>query len=212
LPLFGLLFGLALLHPSFHSPSSLFFKPDPSAEIAPLAMSGGDPYLRALMRTISASEANDPNPYTLLYGGTHFQNLRQHPDQCLEITIGPNQGQCTTAAGRYQFITTTWQEKAALYHPEPSGWWLWQQYSFAPEYQDRVVYQWLGDRQAWDANISQLLRTGHIQEVLKLLSGTWTSLGYGLEDNTITPYLAEIYHQLLQEELALAKKPAKIHR
>ena len=35
----------------------------------PLVMEGGDPYLRALMRTISASESNVMRPYHVLYGG-----------------------------------------------------------------------------------------------------------------------------------------------
>ncbi|MDS3860043.1 glycoside hydrolase family protein [Thermosynechococcaceae cyanobacterium BACA0444] len=169
-------------------------------EVAPLAMRGGDPYVRALMRTISVSEANDPSPYTLLYGGDHIQDLNQHPDRCLPILRGPNQGQCTTAAGRYQFLTSTWDEKAAQYHPVPPNW-LWSDYNFAPEYQDQVVYRWLTDTQAWGADIPQLLREGHIQQVLALLSTTWTSLGYGIEDNVMTPGLEKTYWQLLDQEL-----------
>jgi muramidase (phage lysozyme) len=171
-------------------------------EIAPLAMQGGDPYVRALMRTISASEANDPSPYTILYGGQHFDDLSQHPDRCLPITEGPNLGNCTTAAGRYQFLFTTWLEKAKFYHPRPSGLWLWQSYSFEPQYQDQVVYAWLRDRQAWGVDIPKLLRQGQLDPVLKTLSGTWTSLGYGIEDNLVTPSLTKIYRQMLTEEKA----------
>lgn len=180
-------------------------------QIAPLVMQGGDPYVRALMRTISASEANDANPYTLLYGGEHVQDLSQHPDRCIPIRHGPNQHLCTTAAGRYQFLTTTWQEKAARYHPQPPSW-FWQDYSFAPEYQDQVVYRWLMDPTAWNADIPQLLREGRVQEVFALLSDTWTSLGYGIESNRITPHLEEIYQQLLAQELAAsqtAQSPAR---
>ncbi len=49
----------------------------------PLVMKGGDPYIRALMRTITASEALDSNPYTLLYGGKHFSDFSRHPNQCI---------------------------------------------------------------------------------------------------------------------------------
>ena len=35
----------------------------------PLVMEGGDPYIRALMRTISAAESNTSDPYHVLYGG-----------------------------------------------------------------------------------------------------------------------------------------------
>ena len=172
---------------------------------APLAMRGGDPYIRALMRTISASESNVACPYRVLYGGKYVHDLSRHPDRCVSIGWGPNTGNCTTAAGRYQFITTTWLEMATLYHPNPSGLLSWQRYNFAPTYQDKVVYAWLSDRSAWGADISQLLRQGKLDRVLWLLSGTWTSLGYGIETNSMSGYLPNIYQQMLQEELNRAR-------
>jgi muramidase (phage lysozyme) len=167
-------------------------------------MEGGDPYIRALMRTISYSEANDPQPYDLLYGGDRIADLSRHPDRCVPILTGPNLGDCTTAAGRYQFITTTWQAQAHRYHPEPDGLWWWQAYSFAPEHQDQVVYHWLSDPQAWGLDLSQSLRAGRLEDVLYKLSPTWTSLGYGIEPNALTDSLPSIYQQVLQEELQQA--------
>lgn len=177
-----------------------------AGRIAPLAMEGGDPYIRALMRTISASEANDASPYTLLYGGEHVQDLSRHPNRCVPIRRGPNQHLCTTAAGRYQFLSSTWAEKAAHYHPSPPRW-FWEQYSFAPQYQDQVVYRWLTDTNAWNADIPQLLRQGEVQRVFALLSNTWTSLGYGIESNLMTPHLERIYNELLAEELRAQPAP-----
>ena len=169
----------------------------------PLVMQGGDPYIRALMRTISASESNLAHPYHVLYGGDRVQDLSQHPDQCVPIVAGPNLGDCTTAAGRYQFLTTTWLDKAEAYHPRPPAWFeFWTAYSFEPQYQDWVVYQWLSDEQAWGVSLSDLLRQGEIYTVLEMLSGTWTSLGYGIEDNSMSAYLPQIYDEMLQEELA----------
>lgn len=191
--------GLLLLLWSGQKPDPL---PLPTDSTPPLVMSGGNPYVRALMRTISASEANSSNPYTILYGGEQIQDLSQHPQQCITIVSGPNKGDCTTAAGRYQFIDTTWLEKARQYHPQPSGLWMWTSYSFAPQFQDQVVYAWLSDDQAWEADIPALLEAGQLKQVFQLLSGTWTSLGYGIEDNSITPDLAKIYQQMLSEELA----------
>jgi muramidase (phage lysozyme) len=167
----------------------------------PLVMKGGDPYIRALMRTIAASEANDSQPYTLLYGGEHAWDLSRHPNRCVRIVTGPNLGNCTTAAGRYQFINTTWDKMAKRYHPRPSGFLLWQHYSFQPEYQDAVVYRWLSDKQAWGVDLSQQLRTGRVNDVLRRLSGTWTSLGYGIETNSMSGYLPGIYQRMLREEL-----------
>ena len=41
----------------------------------PLVMQGGDPYLRALMRTISASESNVLRPYHVLHGSSFVWTL-----------------------------------------------------------------------------------------------------------------------------------------
>jgi muramidase (phage lysozyme) len=169
----------------------------------PLVMQGGDPYIRALMRTISASESSGPRPYSLLYGGEHIVDLSQHPDRCVRIFAGPNIGNCSTAAGRYQMLTTTWYEKAKKYHPNPPIL-FWESYNFAPEYQDEVVYRWLSDSQYWGINLSQLLQEGHVHEVLRVLSPTWTSLGYGIETNVVSDDLPDIYQQMLQEELKTA--------
>jgi muramidase (phage lysozyme) len=176
--------------------------PAPVIEPIPLAMEGGDPYLRALMRTISAAESYTADPYHTLYGGQRISDLSEHPNVCVDIVTGPNVGNCTTAAGRYQFLTTTWLEKADSYHPEPPRWYSWWgDYSFEPIYQDEVVYRWLADPTAWGVDIPELLRQGRLDEVLYLLSDTWTSLGYGIEDNDTTPYLGQIYQEILVEEL-----------
>lgn len=174
----------------------------PVIEPIPLEMEGGDPYVRALMRTISAAESNTAAPYHTLYGGQRINDLSEHPDLCVEIVTRPNLGDCTTAAGRYQFLTTTWLEKADIYHPQPPRWYSWWgDYSFEPTYQDEVVYRWLSDPTAWGVSIPELLRQRRLDEVMYLLSGTWTSLGYGLEDNAVTPYLGQIYQEMLVEEL-----------
>ena len=172
--------------------------------VPPLQMQGGDPYIRALMRTISASESNDPQPYSILYGGQHVSDLSRHPEQCITIVSGPNIGNCSTAAGRYQMLNTTWREKAQRYHPQPPGLMFWKSYSFTPEFQDTVVHAWLSDSQAWGTDISALLRQGKLNQVLRRLSSTWTSLGYGIENNSNTRRLPAVYQKMLQEELRAA--------
>ncbi|MDV3000219.1 MAG: hypothetical protein N5P05_001825 [Chroococcopsis gigantea SAG 12.99] len=176
-------------------------KPRPGYQNVPLTMKGGDPYIRALMRTITASESNVSQPYNVLYGGQYVTNLAQHPNQCVPIVTGPNVGNCTTAAGRYQFINTTWYERARRYHPNPRNFFWYTSYSFEPQYQDEVVYRWLKDSEAWGVDISSLLRQGKIDRVLQLLSPTWTSLGYGIEDNTMSSRLPRVYEKMLKYEL-----------
>ncbi|WP_017656233.1 glycoside hydrolase family protein [Fortiea contorta] len=170
----------------------------------PLAMKEGDPYIRALMRTITASEALDSNPYTLLYGGKHFSDLSRHPNQCITIVSGPHKGECSTAAGRYQILTTTWQEKVKKYHKFSKSLSIAPE-SFEPQRQDEVVYAWLSDHHAWRADITTLLKQKKLNQVLQILSGTWTSLGYGTENNQVTPLLSQVYQRVLTEELTLTK-------
>ena len=168
----------------------------------PLEMKGGDPYLRALMRTISAAESNTKDPYRLLYGGERVKDLKVHPDVCVPIVNGPNKDDCTTAAGRYQFLTSTWEREARFYHPDRPAWYEpWEEPSFEPVDQDKVVYGWLADSAVWGTDLSALLREGQVTAVLKILSGTWTSLGYGIEDNTMSALLPQIYEEMLTEEL-----------
>ncbi len=169
----------------------------------PLAMEGGDPYLRALMRTISASESNVPRPYSVIYGGEYFNGWNAHPDDCVYIPVGPNTGNCSTAAGRYQFITTTWEEQARKYHPDQPKVLFWRPYPFDPTSQDVVLHRWLADEYEWGLDFSQLLREGQVERVLEILSPTWTSLGYGIETNSMSAYLPNIYWEMLDEELAV---------
>ncbi len=201
--------GAVFLAVSLRGTSFLSPQASEVRKLPPLAMRGGDPYIRALMRTISASESNVSRPYHVVYGGKYILDLNRHPDWCVRIVNGPNRGKCTTAAGRYQFLSSTWKDKAKRYHPRPGNFAWWQDYSFQPEYQDAVVYAWLSDRKFWKADISEMLRQEKLSEVLRMLSGTWTSLGYGIETNSLTSSLPKVYRQMLREELENAGSQVK---
>ncbi|WP_291015234.1 glycoside hydrolase family protein [Hydrogenophaga sp.] len=170
-----------------------------------LVMTGGDPHLRALMRTISAAESNVMRPYHVLHGGDAVGTLDRHPNRCEAIGQGPNRGNCSTAAGRYQLLNATWSELALRYHPhtrpglsDASG------LSFGPAYQDLVVHAWLADAASWRSDLAAQLRQGRVKPVLRRLSGTWTSLGYGIENNSMSRELPGLYQRLLKDELARA--------
>jgi len=171
----------------------------------PLVMTGGDPYIRALMRTISASEANVLRPYHVLHGQRYVWSLEQHPNQCESIGAGPNRGNCSTAAGRYQLLAGTWVELAARHHPDRTKDALdATRLSFAPLYQDQVVHAWLSEPRWGD--LSAQLRQGGLQSVLRRLSGTWTNLGYGIETNSMSSQLPRVYRAVLKDELARAAR------
>lgn len=152
-----------------------------------LVMRGGDPYLRALMRTIATDTLR---PYSQLPGGGRIDDFSRHPDRCWP----QSQPDCTTAAGRYRFLTPTWIAQAAKYHPRPDGIWPFQRYPFTPEAQDVVIYRWLSDPQAWKGDLKTLLYQDQIYSVFDRLSPVWISLR---SDDFIARY-----DRLLQEELA----------
>ena len=62
------------------------------------------PEERALLDTISWAEGTyDRNGYGMFFGKTYFEDCSNHPRKRFTIP-----GDYTTAAGRYQFIDTTW--------------------------------------------------------------------------------------------------------
>ncbi len=173
-----------------------------------LVMPGGDPHLRALMRTISAGESNVSRSYHVVHGGGLVDSLERHPNRCEPIRGGPNRGRCSTAAGRYQILHGTWLEVAQRYHPQaqegpvdPTS------LDFSELSQDLVVHAWLADERVWRVDLAELLRQDRLDEVLRRLSGTWTSLGYGIESHAMTQRLPRIYRDVLEAELRRTQRP-----
>ena len=70
---------------------------------------GLPPAAQNVLSRISYGEAPD---YNVLYGGGRFSDYSDHPRQKIVIQSGPNAGKYTTAAGKYQFLSSTWDEEA----------------------------------------------------------------------------------------------------
>ncbi|MGB3612970.1 MAG: hypothetical protein WBA10_04185, partial [Elainellaceae cyanobacterium] len=71
---------------------------------------------RAALRMLTEGESRcgDLSPYKVIYSCTPFQDDSRHPDICILITDIPGyEGMCSTAAGRYQFITNTWHRSVS---------------------------------------------------------------------------------------------------
>lgn len=66
---------------------------------------------RAALRMITEGESRCAglSAYAVMYGCRPFTDMSSHPDQCFPINLPGYEGLCSTAAGRYQFITTTWE-------------------------------------------------------------------------------------------------------
>lgn len=146
---------------------------------------------RALLDSIAGSEAPG---YNTLYGGRSFSSFADHPRQDIPILSGPNAGKTSSAAGRYQFLGSTWDDaQKALGLPDFSersqdqgAWWLAQR-----DYRQRTGRELLGDIRGAGGDPEQLNNIG------RQLSGTWTSLPTGIERNGATDSFGNRFTQHL---------------
>ncbi len=140
---------------------------------APIAATDLPPEARGLLRTIASGESHG---YGDLYGGGQTTDFSRHPNVAAPITSGPNAGQTSTAAGRYQFLKSTWDAEAAKLGLR----------DFSPASQDRAAWD--------DAQSVYRRKTGHdLLEDLRspnprvragvgtALHSEWTSLPGGIE-------------------------------
>lgn len=150
----------------------------------------------ALLDTIAGSESAYPgrDPYKVIYGGRVAETLTDHPRQYVQIVAGPNIGQKTSAAGRYQYLERSWDEASkALGLPD-----------FSPASQDKAAF--------WDARRTYRAKTGRdlvtdIREananpqkltlVGRGISSWWTSLPGGREPNDATGSFGDRFVQNL---------------
>lgn len=153
---------------------------------------GGGDYRRAFLDTIASGESSGSDPYRQMYGGRHFDDFSQHPGMGHTILSGPNQGEQSTAAGRYQFLKPTWEEQAKKYGYK----------DFSPETQDTAAWNYANDvyKAKTGGDLAAVLQSGdagQIANVGKVLSGTWTSLPGGIEQSTGTDQFVATYQKAL---------------
>lgn len=110
--------------------------------------------------------------YNVIYGGKSFSSFADHPRVAVPIPVGPNTGKTSSAAGRYQFIGSTWDRAAKATGVK----------DFSPASQDKAAW-WLAQND-YKANTGRDLLTdlkskdpATIAGVRKALAPTWESLG-----------------------------------
>lgn len=127
---------------------------------------------RALLDHIAGTES--AGKYNLIYGGQTFGDFGDHPRVAVPITSGPDVGKTSSAAGRYQFLGSTWDQQAKKLGLK----------DFSPANQDAA---------AWDlaqteykartgGDLLTVLKSGDqaaIADVPRQLSGQWSSLPGG---------------------------------
>jgi muramidase (phage lysozyme) len=130
------------------------------------------PHQRALLETIAGPES--AGNYNIMYSPQQrrfFENFADHPRSPARILKGPNAGRVSDAAGKYQFLSRTWdQYKNKLGLTD-----------FSPQSQDRAAWALASDvyKQRTGQDLSAVLQSGDPQalaNVGRILSGTWTSL------------------------------------
>lgn len=167
-----------------------------TTELASQRRAGEDASMRqlentrmALLDTISGTESPG---YDVIYGGSRFTDFSDHPRQRVRIESGPNRGDYSTAAGRYQFTGSTWDEFA---RKAGVG-------DFTPNSQDRAA--WALAAQEYKARtgkgLDSALASGEaVGSVGRALSGRWTSLPGGIEETTTEDRFARDFQRNLDQ-------------
>jgi muramidase (phage lysozyme) len=150
------------------------------------------PEARALLDAIAGSESPD---YRTVYGGSKFDDYKDHPRRDIRIRSGPNAGLTSNAAGRYQFLSTTWDDVAKQRGLK----------DFTPDSQDRGA--WHLARRTYGGSIRQDLRKDPLSVASKL-SGQWTSLPGGIERNAATDSFEKRYRESLAKYERETQQPS----
>lgn len=124
---------------------------------------------KALLDAIAGAEAEG---YNIRYGGATFNSYKDHP----RIPEPTPDGRDSDAAGRYQFLSTTWDPLAKQLGLK----------DFSPANQDRAAWQLAVNKYGYGVNgIIKDLRTDPMKVAYKL-NGTWPSLPGGSQQNNAT--------------------------
>lgn len=156
------------------------------------------PQERALLGAIASTESPG---YNVMYGHSWsgedrtFSDFSDHPRKFWPILSGPNKGKKSSAAGRYQFLGSTWDTVASRYKlPD-----------FRPEHQDMGAVALARENYArvTGRNLTRDLASGDaaiLANIGKVLAKTWTSLPSGIEEGQDEDRFVSTFSRLLTGE------------
>ncbi|MDE5078068.1 MAG: glycoside hydrolase family 104 protein [Trichodesmium sp. St2_bin6] len=141
------------------------------------------PRIRAFLDTIAVTEGTTgPKGYYRQYTGSHFLSFEDHPRE-LKCANSNGKKLCSDAAGRYQFLSTSWDRFAPVVKAQ----------NFSPTYQDRVAIELIRDK-----NALKDIEEGRVKEAFQKLHMVWPSFGETETDvEQLMPKLVGTYEQKL---------------
>lgn len=166
------------------TPENVTFEPDPlypfySGQVT--ANSSLSLNMRAFLDTIAYAEGtNIPEGYRIIFSFEEFTSFEDHPR--VRVPFGDNY---STAAGRYQFIESTWDSVKSTLELQ----------DFSPENQDLAAVQLIKNRGAFDD-----VEAGRFEEAVEKVAKIWASFpsaGYGQPEKSL-PELKQAYETSLQ--------------
>ncbi len=171
------------------SPSEHSIGPNQGAKTATLSPEvedsiGRDRRVKAFLDTIAAAEGTaTPEGYRTQYTGTKFVSFQDHPR---EMRCGRRYGKklCSDAAGRYQFLSTTWDRFAKKFGI----------HDFSPQNQDLVAVELIRERGALGD-----VEAGRLEPAVRKLAYIWPSFRrFGGSVESSMPKLEAMYQQNLE--------------
>jgi muramidase (phage lysozyme) len=157
---------------------------------------------RALLATIGGPGFESNGTYGQRFGGPDITDFSKHPAIRETITSGPNKGNWTDAAGRYQFISTTFADQAKKlgltdFSPksQDAAAWNLAKETYAGKYKGRDLTQ-------------DLANPAYLPKILSALKTQWSSLPGGVEQSSAGGKgFAKTYDDNLKGEQARASPP-----
>lgn len=145
------------------------------------------PEARALLETIAGPESR--GKHNVIYGGSTFDDFSDHPRQYITITSGPNKGKKSSAAGKYQFLASTWDDQAKKLGLS----------DFSPASQDAAAWNLAQEEYRRDTGRSLLadLQANDLSRVAPSLRNRWTSMPGGIEAGITGGRFAKAYANAL---------------
>lgn len=120
-----------------------------------------NPNVRRFLDYIAQSEGTNEHGYRTAFGGGVIEDLSRHPGKRYKFTQTDGKANTTTAAGRYQFLSSTWNRLSNKYGFS----------DFGPESQDLGAIALLADAGALDDVVN-----GDFTSAIEKSGATWASL------------------------------------